>query len=137
MKSLLKILVMSISAICIITLVTSCAKVGLMSNKSSTIPIDINSVAEFFKVFLRLQISMILIAVILGLGLDKLGAVVSTLLHLIWIVTYRDYGFFIVLLLFVGGSLIITFALPLIMIPVHFIKGIVNNIFFKKAESED
>jgi len=89
---------------------TGCSEIGLLSNKNSWLPADIYSTGDFFKVYIVLQISIILISLILGIFLGNLGYIISLALHFIWIVSARDYGFLNVLLLF-GMFTIISFLL--------------------------
>lgn len=86
---------------------TSCNKIGLMSDKNSWLPNEINSFGDFLGVYAVLQISMLVISLLLGIFLGAGGYPISLLLHFIWIVGYRDYGFLLVLLLFgvLSGSL--------------------------------
>lgn len=81
-------------------LLTSCSTIGLLGEKNSWLVQNINSVGDFFKVYVILQISILLISLALSILLSKLGYIIALILHFIWIVTYRDYGFFKVLLLF-------------------------------------
>jgi hypothetical protein len=81
-------------------LLTSCKSIGLLSDKNSWLPDDIESFGDFFGIYFVLQISILLTSILLGLILGKGGYIVSLVLHFIWIVSYRDYGFFMVLLLF-------------------------------------
>lgn len=86
---------------------TSCSRIGLLSDDNSWLPFEINTVGEFFMVYIVLQISIFLISLLLGLLFGKVGYAISLLLHLIWIVVFRDYGFFKVLLLFVLFSILL------------------------------
>lgn len=105
-----KLLLTSIGVVTITLLLTSCKSVGLLSNKNSWLPDGIEGVADFFKVYFVLQLSILLIGILLGFFLGRAGYIVSLVLHFIWIVSYRDYGFFIVLLLF-GLFSIISFLI--------------------------
>lgn len=79
---------------------TSCDSIGLLSEKNSWIVNDINGFGDFIKVYVALQISIIIVAIIIGLFLGKAGYYISLIIHFIWIISSRDYGFFNVLLLF-------------------------------------
>ncbi|PKP40495.1 MAG: hypothetical protein CVT95_13580 [Bacteroidetes bacterium HGW-Bacteroidetes-12] len=81
-------------------LLTSCSTIGLLGEKNSWLVHNITSVGDFLKVYIVLQISILLVSVILSFFLDRLGFIIALILHFIWIVTYRDYGFFKVLLHF-------------------------------------
>lgn len=88
-------------------LLTSCSNIGLLDDG---IPHTINSIGQFLKLYLVLQISILIVGLLWGLFLGKLGYIISLLLHFIWIVSQRDYGFFKVLLLF-GLFSIISFVI--------------------------
>jgi len=79
---------------------SSCSSVGLLSEKNSWLPHDIESVGDFFGVYFVLQISIIIVSLILVFFFGKGGYIISLIAHFIWIVSYRDYGFWLVLLLF-------------------------------------
>lgn len=81
-------------------LFTSCSSFGLLDEKNSWILEDIDSIGDFFQVYLVFQLSIIIAGVILGLIVGRAGYLISVIIHFIWIVVYRDYGFFTVLLLF-------------------------------------
>lgn len=95
-----KIQLTSIFLVITTILFTSCNSIGLLSEKNSWLPDDIEGVGDFFKVYFVLQLSILLIGILLGFFLGRAGYVVSLILHFIWIVSYREYGFFVVLLLF-------------------------------------
>lgn len=76
----------------------SCSKVGLVDE--STLPVTIDSVGVFFKVFFLLQFSILLVSIVLSIFLSRLGYLIALILHFILVVNYRDYGFLNVLLLF-------------------------------------
>jgi hypothetical protein len=97
------------------TFLTSCSEVGLMSNKNKYLPHDIDGLGEFFQVFIVLQISMLFVALLLSFFIGGAGGYVSGILHFIWIVSYRDYGFLTVLFLFGLLQLVLMFLLPLII----------------------
>lgn len=94
-------------------LITSCSEVGLLSDKNSWIVNNISSVGDFFKVYIILQISIIITGLILGIFLGKLGYIISLVIHFIWIISARDYGFLNVILLF-GLFTIVSFLFNLI-----------------------
>ena len=77
---------------------SSCSSVGLIDE--SELPLKITSTGGFLKVYLLLQLSILFVSVILSFFLSRLGYIIALLLHFILIVKYRDYGFWIVLLLF-------------------------------------
>lgn len=81
-------------------IVISCDSVGLLSEKNSWIVDDINNFGDFIKVYIVLQISIIIVAIIFGFLLGKAGYYISLIIHFIWIVSSREYGFLIVILLF-------------------------------------
>lgn len=87
-------------------LLTSCSEVGLLSEENSWIVGTINGVGDFLKVYIVLQISIIVLGLILGIFLGGLGKIISLVAHFIWIVSVRDYGFLNVLLLFSIFSII-------------------------------
>jgi hypothetical protein len=84
----------------LLVLLSSCSEVGLLSEKNSWILDEINSVSDFFKVYFILQLSLLIYGTLLSLLLGDLGYLIILILHFIWIVYARDYGFFTVLLLF-------------------------------------
>ena len=96
-----------------ILLLTSCSEIGLLSEKNSWIVNNIDSVGDFLKVYFVLQISIILVSLILGILLGRLGYIISLVIHFIWIVSARDYGFFKVLLLF-GLFTIVSYLINLL-----------------------
>ena len=79
---------------------TGCKSVGLMSDDNSWLPEEVESFGDFFSVYFVIQISVIIISLLLSFILGKGGYIVALILHFIWIISYRDYGFFKVLLLF-------------------------------------
>ena len=89
---------------------SGCSSVGLMSEKNSWLPDEIESFGDFFGVYFVMQISMIIVSLLLSFIIGKGGYTVSLVLHFIWIVSYRDYGFFNVLLLF-GLFSVISFVI--------------------------
>lgn len=97
------------------TILSSCSEVGLMSNKNKYLPHDIDGFGEFFQVFLVLQLSMLLVALLLSIFFGEGGGFISGILHFIWIVSFRDYGFFIVLTLFALLQIVLMFLLPIII----------------------
>lgn len=94
-------------------LLTSCSEIGLLSEKNSWLVQDINSVGDFIKVYLVLQLSIFLVSLLIGFFLGRLGDIISLVIHFIWIVSARDYGFFKVLLLF-GVFSIVSFLISLL-----------------------
>lgn len=95
-----------LSSLIIILLLTSCSEVGLMSEKNSYLVEEITDFSSFISVYIVLQISILLTAFLLMFIFDAAGYGISILLHFIWVVSYRDYGFLVVLLLFFGFSLV-------------------------------
>ena len=89
---------------------SSCSSVGLLSEKNSWLPHDITSFGDFFGIYFTLQISIIIVSLILGFFFGKGGNTIALIAHFIWIVSYRDYGFWLVLLLF-GLFSIVTFII--------------------------
>lgn len=88
-------------------LLTSCSTgVGLLSEKNSWLPYEIKGTMDFLKVFLIVQVSIIIAGAILGIFLSKLGQLLSVLAHFVWIVLFRDYGFFTVFFLFIAPVII-------------------------------
>lgn len=94
---------------------TSCDSIGLLSEKNSWLVEEIESLGDFFKVYVVLQLSILIIGVLLGFVLGGAGFMISLVLHFIWIVNYREYGFFIVLLLF-GLFAIVSFLVSTISV---------------------
>lgn len=82
----------------ILLLLNSCSKIGLLDDK--TMLTQINDFGDFFKVYIILQISVLFVGLILSIFLSRLGYIIALVLHFIWVVNYRDYGFIKVLLLF-------------------------------------
>lgn len=93
-----------------ILFLTSCSSIGLMSEENSWLPHEIEGVGDFFNIYIAIQVSVLIISILLSFIIFKLGYIVALILHFIWIVTYRDYGFFIVLLLF-GLFSIVSFVI--------------------------
>jgi hypothetical protein len=91
-------------------LLSGCSSIGLLSEKNSWVPQEIESLGDFLGVYIVLQISVILVSLIIGIFLGEVGHIISIILHFIWIISYRDYGFFKVLLLF-GLFSIISFII--------------------------
>ena len=81
-------------------LLTGCSNIGLLNEGNSWLPVDILSFTDFLKVYVTLQISIFIISFIVSLFLGNMGYLLVLLLHFLWIVNYRDYGFLKVLLLF-------------------------------------
>ena len=99
----------------LLLLLASCSEVGLLSEDNSWLVGHISGVGDFFKVYIVLQISILIVGLLIGLFLHKLGHIISLILHFIWIISARDYGFLNVLLLFSIFS-IISFLFNLILI---------------------
>lgn len=67
----------------------------------SALPNRISSFGSFVHVWFLLQLSVLLSGLILSLFFGKGAAMISLVGHFIWIVWYRDYGFGILLLMFI------------------------------------
>ncbi|MDO4764043.1 MAG: hypothetical protein Q4A00_06630 [Flavobacteriaceae bacterium] len=98
----------------LLLLVSSCSSIGLLDERNSWILEDIDSIGDFIQVYIVLQVSIFLISFLLSFILGDLANVISVLIHFIWIVSYRDYGFFIVLLLFGLFAVVSHFVMLLI-----------------------
>ena len=107
MKNINHIFYLSLTSFLILILLSSCSEIGLLSEKNSYVVEDITDFSTFISVYIVLQISILLISLLLSLVFGKAGGDLSLLLHFIWVVNYRDYGFFIVLLLFGAFTIII------------------------------
>ena len=59
-------------------LLQSCSSIGLMDKGT---PMQINDFGDFFSMYIVLQISILLIAIILSLFLGDIGYIISLLLH--------------------------------------------------------
>jgi len=90
-----------------------------MAEHNSWLPKNIESFGDFLGVYFAIQISVIIVSIIFSLIIGRAGYFVSLILHYIWIITYRDYGFFIVLLLF-GLFSIISHLIITLFISVFF-----------------
>ena len=97
-------------------LLSSCSRFGFLGNKSKYTPIEIESFGDFFSLYLILQLSILFIGVLIAIPLGKDASNISTLLHFIWIVSYRDYGFFIVLGLFCFTQIVLMITIPIILV---------------------
>ena len=75
-----------------------CSEIGFVNQKSMVS--EINGVGDFFRVYLTLQFSIFIISLLLSIFISRLGYVVTLILHFVWVVSYRDYGFLMVFLLF-------------------------------------
>lgn len=109
-------LIKSSSVIFGLLMLTSCSSVGLLSEKNSWLPHEIDGVGDFFGVYVVLQISILLISLLLSIIFGRAGYIISLISHFIWIVSYRDYGFWSVLLLF-GLFSIVSFIINLLRAP--------------------
>ncbi len=116
MKKEIKRLVLMTTLLALITtLLTSCSNIGLMSNNNKYLPTDIDGFGDFMQVFFVLQISMLIVALVLGFFIGGAGGYVSGALHFIWIVSNRDYGFMTVLALFFFLQLVLMLIIPAIL----------------------
>ncbi len=86
-------------ALILLTL-TSCNSIGFLSEKNSWLPREIESLGDFLGVYFVLQISIFLVSLLLAMAFGDGSNLISLLLHFIWIISYRDYGFFTILFLF-------------------------------------
>ncbi len=78
----------------------SCDSIGFLSEKNRFLPHQIETFGDFVVVYFILQLSILFVTLVLGIFLGKGGSLISLVIHFIWIVSFRDYGFFKVLLLF-------------------------------------
>ena len=92
-------------------LLQSCSSIGLMDKGT---PMQINDFGDFFSVYIMLQISILLISALLSLIIGGASYSISILLHFIWVISYRDYGFFIVLMLF-GLATIVSLGIKVLI----------------------
>ena len=96
---------------CLSFLLQSCSSIGFMGKGT---PKQINDFGDFFSMYIILQISILFIAIILSLFLGDIGYIISLLLHFIWVISYRDYGFFTVLMLF-GLATIVSLGIKMLI----------------------
>jgi hypothetical protein len=104
------------SVLFVVLLFTSCSSVGLLSDENSWLPHKIDDFSDFYKAYLILQISILINSLLWGIFFGRGGYPISVITHFIWIVSYRDYGFLIVLLLFGLFSIIRLIISPLYLI---------------------
>ena len=90
----------------------SCSS-GNDENNTSPFPENIDSIGDFFSLWLRLQISIFIFGLFLRLIFGQLALTISIVLHLIWVIVDRDYGFLMVTLLFFLNT-IVTFLFKII-----------------------
>lgn len=102
-------------AIFLLMAFSSCSSIGLLSENSKLFPEEINDFSDFLSVWFYLQISILLVGLLLGFFLGQAGSNISTLLHLIWIITYRDYGFWTVLGLMIFLQIVLMLVVPLVL----------------------
>lgn len=86
--------------------ITGCSNVGLLSDRNRRVLDEISDVGDFFKVYFILQLSIIFVGLLLMFIFGRAGYYISLIAHFIWIISFRDYGFFIVLLLFSFFSIV-------------------------------
>lgn len=98
-----------------ILVLSSCSSIGLLSENSSLFPQEINDFSDFIGVWFYLQISIILVGLLVGIFLGETASNISTLLHFIWIVSYRDYGFWTVFGLMIFLQVILMLAVPFLI----------------------
>lgn len=84
----------------LIVLLSSCSGLILVNDNNRWLVKEISGIGDFFKVFFIFHLSILLLGVLLGFELGKLGYVISLIINFILIIYYRDYGFLNVLLLF-------------------------------------
>jgi hypothetical protein len=101
--------------ICILFSLQSCSSIGLLSDDSSLFPREINDFSDFIGVWFYLQISILLVGLLLGLFLGETGSNISTILHFIWIISYRDYGFWTVFGLMVFLQVVLMVTIPFLI----------------------
>jgi len=101
--------------ICILFSLQSCSSIGLLSDDSSLFPSEINDFSDFIGVWFYLQISILLVGLLLGLFLGETGSNISTILHFIWIISYRDYGFWTVFGLMVFLQVVLMVTIPFLI----------------------
>ena len=95
-------------------LLTSCSSIMIVGDDTLQ---SIESIGDFFKVYFILQLSIYICSLIftfIPLG----GRTTSIIIHFIWVVSERDYGFFKVMLLFslfTIGSFVINLIVNLIV----------------------
>jgi hypothetical protein len=79
-----------------------------MSNKNSWLPHEISGFGDFVLIFSVLFISILIsniilggiFGVLIGGGRGKVVVAISLIAHFIWLVSFRDYGFWMIFLLF-------------------------------------
>ena len=96
------------SMLAILLLLTGC--VGIMFEKNSWLPEEMDGVNDFLKVFLVLEVSIFLFALPLNFIVGQASITISTIIHWIWIVYNREYGIFMVIALF-GFSYFISYVI--------------------------
>ena len=96
---------------CLSFLLQSCSSIGFMGKGTAK---QINDFGDFFSMYIILQISILFIAIILSLFLGDIGYIISLSLHFIWVISYRDYGFFTVLMLF-GLATIVNLGIKMLI----------------------
>lgn len=75
--------------------------IGLLSEKNSWLLSDIENVGDFFKVFVTLQLSILITTLILSIFLKRLSYFATIIIHFGWIIWFRDYGVVYVFLIFI------------------------------------
>lgn len=110
----IKLIKNSIFIIFSLLILSSCSEIGLLDQ--DTMPIEIYGVGDFLKTYFILQISILIIGLLISIFFGEIGSIISLVLHFIWVVGYRDYGFWTVLLLFFLFSIVTYFIRPLILI---------------------
>ena len=101
---------------------SGCSSVLFMTDDNSWLPLEIDSMSDFFGVCFVLFVSFNVLTKIFGLALrpetgllglvlgPNFGFTVALLLHIYWIVWFRDYGFFRVFLI-IGSVLALNFII--------------------------
>lgn len=122
MKAFLEKHNVSIFIVLILLLFTGCSEIGLLSEDNSWVVKEINSTRDFFKVYLVLQLSIFIVGLLIGIIFSKTGYKISLLIHFIWIISARSYGFLMVFLLF-GLFFIASYFLLFLYFIYSWIKG--------------
>lgn len=118
-----KIYLIAITLLLTVILI-SCNSIGFM--RDNVLPLHIDSFYDFIKVYVILQVSIFFISFVFRIFMGKnLSRIITYFLHWLWLVDYRDYGFWTVLCLFFALS-IFTFILEIIYFFSH--------IIFKRRE---
>jgi hypothetical protein len=104
-----------VASLMLFSTLSSCSSIGLLSDDSSLFPKEIDSFSDFLSVWFFLQLSILLVGLLLGFFLGQAGSNLSTLLHFIWLISYRDYGFWTVLGLMIFLQIVLMLVVPLVL----------------------